>query len=139
MTDVATQPTLTVDEILADTTAFGFVFDSDSVKKDGKPFSEVPILRILDTRVFDQHFPGVLLTASNGTSPKVSSQRIGRDFSYENPGLAKDKRNEKIKRLNVEWLLGIKTSAPQFPGPDDEMYSTKEEAKAAWLEWASRQ
>lgn len=138
MTAVAT-PTLTVDEILADTQAFGFVFFQGSVKKERRPLGEVPLIRVTDSPVFDRNFPGVILTASNGTSIKVSSQRIGRDYAYNNLSQPKDKRDAKIQRLNVEWLLGIKTSAPQFPGPEDEMYATKEEAKAAWLEWASQQ
>lgn len=146
-----TIPTLTVEEILANTQAYGFVFDLDKVKKDGRSFVDVPILRIVSVQVFDKHFPGVLLTATNGTSPKVSSQRIGRDFADDNQAMSKEKRNEKIQRLNVEWLLGIKTSTRtveveviRYAGPKGEdgsrtLYDTPEEADAAWLEWQMAQ
>lgn len=149
MNDVA-NPTLTVEAVLKDTTAHGFVFFLDKVRKHNVPFSNVPILRIVDSKQFDVSFPGVQLKASNGTSPKVSSQRIGRDFAYENQAMPEAKRNEQIKRQNVEWLLGIKASTTRtvevvkFGGPLNEdgtrtLYDTAEEADSAWLAWQMAQ
>jgi hypothetical protein len=129
--------------ILADTKAFGFVFQLDNLEKNGKPLSNIPILTVVDSKQFDESFPGIVLSHLNGQSTRVGSQRIGRDYAYDHPAEPQEKRNENILRLNVEWLLGIKAARTveviRFAGPEGQAYDTQEEAALAWQEWASNQ
>ena len=136
-------PERTPAAILADTKVYGFVFQVDNLEKNGKPLNNVPILTVVDSKVFDESFPGIVLSHLNGQSTRVGSQRIGRDYTYDHPAEPEAKRNEIILRLNVEWLLGIKATRTvevvRFAGPEGVMYETLEEQQLAWQEWASNQ
>lgn len=133
----------TLEAILADTLAHGFTFDVDGLEKNGVKLPNIPILRVTDSKLFDESFPGTVLQHLNGQSTRVGSQRIGRDYAYDNQREPHEKRGEKIRRLNVEWLLGIKAArtveVEVFMGPEGQKFSTKEEAMQAWLEWQAQQ
>src|SRR5205814_6251687 len=105
----------TVDVVLADTAAHGFIFENDTVKRDGQSYANTPIMRLVDVAKFEAAFPGVILSTANGQSVRVSSQRIGRDLRYE-----KHAKDAEIQRANVEWLLGIRPSVSKivYAGPE---------------------
>lgn len=130
-------------EILADTKAHGFTFVLENLAKHDVTLRQVPVIEVLDSAKFDALKPGVVLDAINGTSVKVSGQRISRDYAYDNQRQPTDKRDEAIRQKTVEWILGIKTTKvvekPVFKGPNDESFDTAEESKAAWLQWAAQQ
>lgn len=135
-------------QILADTREHGFIFVLADRAKHDVPLKQIPVIEVVDSVKFDALKPGIVLDAVNGTSVRVSSDRIGRDYAYENQRQAKDARDQRIRELNVEWLLGIKTTktveVPKFagpPGPDGErqFFATVEEMDAAWLEWQAQQ
>lgn len=129
--------------ILADTKAHGFEFVLENLAKNDVALRQVPVIEVTDSAKFDALKPGVVLDAINGTSVKVSSQRVSRDYAYDNQRQATDKRDEAIRQKNVEWILGIKTTrtveVQVFVGPEGQKFSTIEEAQDAWLAWQAQQ
>lgn len=137
-----------IPQILADTQAWGFEFVSENLAKHDVALRNIPVIHVTDSKKFDTLKPGIVQDGLNGTSTHVSSQRVGRDFAYENQRMAEDKRNQRIRELNVEWALGVKTQRTvevvRYAGPPNEdgtrtLYDTPEEADAAYLEWQSQQ
>lgn len=130
-------------QILADTEAHGFTFVFADRAKHDVALKQIPVIEVLDTVKFDALQPGIIKASANGTSIRVSSDRVGRDFAYENQRMAKADRDQRIKELNVEWILGIKTTrtteVPKFAGPkladgSRVYYDTVEEMDEAWAE-----
>lgn len=118
--------------ILADTTEFGFTFNLETVKRDDIEYPDTPVMRVTNTRVFDEAFPGVLL---KGQSVRVNSQRVGRDCRVK--GLSDA---EAIKLKNINWLLGVRApmshTVEVFLAADGKRYPTELEAQQASLAWA---
>jgi hypothetical protein len=124
-----------VADILSDTKAHGFHFNSETVRKPdlGKTY-RAEIVVVDDVPLFEASFPGVAKKAINGQSVRVWSQAISRNA--EN-----GKTEEQLREANVRHLLGIEQLTVEtkvFVGPNDETFATKEQAQAAWLEFASK-
>lgn len=137
----------TILEILADvklgeTAKYGFTFELENLAKNGVTLKQVPVLHVTDYKKFDAEF-GCVLEHVNGTSTHVGSQRVGRDFAWENQKMDVAKRDEAIHGLNIQWLKGVKSvrtlTVTVFAGPEGKSFETEDEAKQAWLEWASQQ
>jgi hypothetical protein len=124
-----------VAEVLAEPTAHGFRFESETVKKKvtGKSYP-AEIVIVEDVPLFDKSFPGVAKKAINGQSIRVGSQRVSREAEGA-------KSAAQLREMNVRWLLGIEQPGEArkiYLGPEDEEYETKEQAQAAWLESAGK-
>lgn len=121
-----------VSAILADTKAHGFEFVTETVKQDGRPYP-AEIVKPLDLAKFDAAFPGVALEHLNGSSTRVGSQALSRN--------ARGKmKPAQLREANVKWLLGIEapTKREVFVGPEGVDYDTREEAEAAWVDFAEK-
>jgi hypothetical protein len=123
--------------ILADPKAYGFEFVTENVRSGDMTFQGVPLLRVSDLAKFDAAFPGVALNALDGSSIRVSSQRVVREARLRNATIKTPEMQQKL----VQWLLGIRTPTTRmvFAGPNGQAFSTEAEAKQAWLDWASQQ
>lgn len=128
-------------DILKNPADYGIRFDDDTVRVGGRgdkgsPYT-VPIMTVTDVDKFEKSFPGVLLSAANGQSIRVTSQRIGRD------GAARGVDAEAIRLQNVQWLLHIKVRAigvvKIYLGPNGEEYTDEETQKQAWIEFVQNQ
>jgi len=125
-----TQDSITA--ILADTNAHGFVFESETVKADGRPYA-AELVRVTDVVKFEAAFPGVALAHLNGSSTRVGSQAISRNARGKS-------KPDALRLANVKWLLGIDepTKRVVYVGPEGAEFSTQEEAESAWIEYASK-
>jgi hypothetical protein len=76
---------------------------------DKMGLGEVPIPVVTDVPKFNAAFPGLALKAMNGTSIRVTAQRIGRD------GRERDSRvsAETLKRRIINWMLGVRVAVSQ--------------------------
>jgi len=121
--------------ILANPASYGFEFNLETVERDGIKYENIPVMKVTEVAKFEAAFPGTLLKTSNSQSMKVNSQRVGRDAAAKGV-----KDPQAIRTKNVQWLLGIRVaSVPKvYVGPNDETFATKEEAQAAWMEFAAK-
>ena len=129
--------------ILADPEAHGFRFHLKDLNKNGVPLKQCPHVEVVDLKTFEVAFPGLALKSVNGQSIAVGSDRVSRDYAYDNQAQKRETRDAAIKRMSVEWLLGIKATRElevvKFAGPEGTVYDTLEEQQAAWTEWAANQ
>src|SRR5882762_4156262 len=88
-----------VEEILADTKAHGFEFQSETVHQDGTPY-KAEIVRITDVLLFEAAFPGVIIKDENGSSRRVASQAISRNSRGK-------KSPRQLWVANIKQLLGV--------------------------------
>lgn len=124
--------------ILAQPEDFGFDFVTENVRSGDVTYQGVPILRVQDAAKFEASFPGVILKALDGSSIRVSSQRVVREARDKNATI----KTDELKSRLVMWLLGVRAPSGQrivYAGPEGKTFSTEQEAQAAWLEWAAKQ
>ena len=116
--------------ILADTKNHGFMWLTETVHRDGVPYT-AEVVRVLDVEKFNATFPGAVLKSLNGTSLRVDPcQRICRNAG----GVQKA---EVLHERIVKALLGIKDKIVEktvFVGPEGKTFATQAEAENAWLE-----
>lgn len=117
----------------------GFAFVVEDVEKDGITYAGVPLIVVNDVTKFEASFPGVILAALDGSSIRVSAQRIVRDARSKG---VKDLDNLKTRLVN--WLLGVRAPAftkviVKFAGPEGKQFESEADAKAAWVDWALAQ
>lgn len=111
---------------------FGFEFVTETVKKASHSFPNVPLIVVRDLAKFDAAFPGVATKALDGSSIRVSGQRIVRDAAYDGV-----KDTNELKMRLVRWLLGIEQPQAIYVGPEGRKFATEQEAEEAWIEFVS--
>jgi hypothetical protein len=122
-------------KVVADPSAYGFEFVSESVKSGDVEYQNVPLIRVTDLAKFDTAFPGAVLSALDGSSIRVSSQRIVREARDKNATIKPDEMKVKL----VNWLNGVRAPSTRvlYAGPEGKTFATEAEAKQAWMDWAS--
>jgi hypothetical protein len=126
-----------VAEIVSNPEAYGFTWGSDILHKDGKALGQCPYVIHRDLpkmrEIFgDEYF----LASANGTSRRVTDQRIARDLRWEDLST----KDDVIKTAIVQNMLGqisrrrggVKTvtvTVETFKGLDGENYATELEMK----------
>lgn len=134
-----------IKDILASPSESGIEFVTDKVRIGGQGDKAeatytVPLVKVTDVEKFESEFPGVILSALDGTSIRVASQRVVRDACEKNPSL--ERQPDELKHRLVQSLKGVRVStprAPQFAGPEGKLFATQTEAADAWKAWALAQ
>ena len=120
--------------ILAKPEDFGFEFITETVHKRGRGYT-VQLVRVNSVPKFEAAFPGLIIKTEDGSSIRVTTQRISRDAAADQ-GIS-DATQQKTKLVN--WLLGIETAPARYVAADGKAYATQEEATSASVEWALKQ
>lgn len=95
---------LDITAILADPQAYGFAWEAETVKQNGRSYPAM-LVRVENVELFATHFKPRALKALNGQSIKVGSQAISRNaHGTLSP--------EALRERNVKWLLEIEESTP---------------------------
>lgn len=124
--------------ILANPSAYGFVFQYENVSTDKgeTDLGPAPVLVITDPIKFETNFPGRITAMLDGSSARVISQRVTRDALTKVRIPEADRKSLEPKVLNA--ILGVKSRGPvivevrTYVLPDGS--TTKDEAqfRSAW-------
>ena len=125
--------------MIADPSTHGFEWLSEEVRKDldgdrkyVKVGNAVPILKVIDIALFEATFPGVVLASLDGTSIRVKCQGVTRRMVLLNRAATTlDMQEAVLKSLHGVRTGGTRTTEV-YIGPNDERFSTQDDAREAW-------
>lgn len=128
---------ITIAQILSDTTACGFKFVTENVEKNKIEMKGAQIPIVTDLEKFVATFgPSLVLAALDGSSLRVSAQRINRDALWGK----RDTPANELQEAVVAWMLGAKRTrtvsvveVQVFLDIEGGKHETAEAAKAASL------
>lgn len=129
--------TVTIAQVLADTSAHGFKFVTEDVAKDKTKLAGAQIPIVTDLDKFVATFgPSLVLAALDGSSLRVSAQRINRDALWGK----RDTKAEVLQEAVIAWMLGAKRTrtvsvveVPVFLDIEGGKHETAEAAREASL------
>ena len=126
--------TTSPETVAANPELFGLEIVTDDVKRDGTKYEGVHLFRVRDVAIFRENFGDeIIRKALDGTSLRVTFQRIVRDFVAENRDNLKN-ADEQILR-QAKYLCGERNKGERLPyvAIDGTRHATLAEAKAASL------
>lgn len=124
--------TISPDEIASNPELFGLEVTSDNVKRDGIEYEGVSIFRVSDVTLFRETFGDeIIRKALDGTSLRVTFQRIVRDYVAENRDHLKNNAEQIMRQ--AKYLCGERNKGTPLPyvAIDGSRHATMEAAKAA--------
>lgn len=126
---------VTPENVAANPAVYGLEIVTDELKKDGNTYPDIRLFRVTDLDLFRESFRDALVIgALNGTSLKVSFQRIVRDYVCLSRDNLKN-HAEQILRM-AKFLCGERNRGESLPyvAVDGTRHATIEAARIASIE-----